>query len=150
MFLNEYKPAIIDFNYTKISRDKPRGTEFVKFYFVFNLNVIVCFDITHSTVKILFKDSNISKVDEIVRIDHNFKQKKIKDNPYIFVLVMTSAGLNTRGLSITKPTLNISDNYNDDFYTVDKTILKRLSKSNDKGLVLLHGKSGTGKTSYIL
>lgn len=148
-FLNEYKPAIIDFNYTKISRDKPRGAEFEKFYLVFNHNVIVYFDITHSTVKILFKDSNISKVDEIVRIVQNFKQKKIKDNPYIFVLVMTSAGFNTRALSITKPSLNISDNYNDDFYTVHKTILKRLSKSNDKGLVLLHGKPGTGKTSYI-
>ncbi|MDP1973032.1 MAG: AAA family ATPase, partial [Sediminibacterium sp.] len=65
------------------------------------------------------------------------------------VLVMTSAGFNIRALSITKPTLNISDNYNDDFHTVHKTILKRLSKSNDKGLVLLHGKPGTGKTSYI-
>jgi hypothetical protein len=30
-FLNEYKPAIIDFNYTKISRDKPRGAEFENF-----------------------------------------------------------------------------------------------------------------------
>jgi hypothetical protein len=79
-FLNEYKPAIIDFNYTKISRDKSRGAEFEKFYLVFNHNVIVYFDINNSTVKILFKDSNISKVDEIVRIVHNFKQKKIKED----------------------------------------------------------------------
>ena len=27
--------------------------------------------------------------------------------------------------------------------------MRRLSKENDKGLVLLHGKQGTGKTSYI-
>ena len=32
---------------------------------------------------------------------------------------------------------------------VHQVILKRLSKKDDKGLVLLHGKPGTGKTSYI-
>ena len=32
---------------------------------------------------------------------------------------------------------------------IHQTIFKRLSKRNDKGLVLLHGKPGTGKTSYI-
>jgi tRNA A37 threonylcarbamoyladenosine biosynthesis protein TsaE len=52
-------------------------------------------------------------------------------------------------LDITKPKLDIEDNYNDDFKETHQTILKRLSKKNDKGLVLLHGKPGTGKTSYI-
>jgi ATP-dependent 26S proteasome regulatory subunit len=32
---------------------------------------------------------------------------------------------------------------------ISKRFIKRLSKKNDKGLVLLHGKPGTGKTSYI-
>jgi ATP-dependent 26S proteasome regulatory subunit len=32
---------------------------------------------------------------------------------------------------------------------VHQTIVKRLSQKNDKGLVLLYGKAGTGKTSYI-
>ena len=32
---------------------------------------------------------------------------------------------------------------------VHQTIVNRLSKKNDKGIVLLHGKSGTGKTFYI-
>jgi ATP-dependent 26S proteasome regulatory subunit len=45
--------------------------------------------------------------------------------------------------------LNIEDNYNDDFKVVHQTIFQRLSKNNNKGLVLLHGKPGTGKTSYI-
>src|SRR5690606_15758608 len=37
----------------------------------------------------------------------------------------------------------------DDFLEVHQTILNRLQKKKDKGLVLLHGKPGTGKTSYI-
>ena len=52
-------------------------------------------------------------------------------------------------MEISKPKLKIEDNYNDDFKEIHETILKRLSKKNDKGLVLLHGKPGTGKTSYI-
>lgn len=58
-------------------------------------------------------------------------------------------GIEIKYLQITKPRLSIEDNYNEDFKEIHKTILKRLSKKNDKGLVLLHGKSGTGKTSYI-
>jgi len=49
-------------------------------------------------------------------------------------------------LEITRPKLSIEDNYNDDFLPVHQTILDRLRKKNDKGLVLLHGKPGTGKT----
>jgi ATP-dependent 26S proteasome regulatory subunit len=45
--------------------------------------------------------------------------------------------------------LSVEDNYNDDFKEIHQTIFSRLSKKNDKGLILLHGKPGTGKTSYI-
>ena len=44
---------------------------------------------------------------------------------------------------------NIKDNYNNDFIEVDKKITKHLSKKNKKGLILLHGEPGTGKTTYI-
>jgi ATP-dependent 26S proteasome regulatory subunit len=43
----------------------------------------------------------------------------------------------------------LSENYNDDLLEINDIILKRLNKENDKGLVLLHGIPGTGKTSYI-
>jgi ATP-dependent 26S proteasome regulatory subunit len=50
---------------------------------------------------------------------------------------------------VSKPKFSVEDNYNDDFLPVHQTILERLRRKNDKGLVLLHGKPGTGKTSYI-
>lgn len=40
-------------------------------------------------------------------------------------------------------------NYEDDFVKKHKTILKRLKTPNDTGLVILNGKPGTGKTTYI-
>jgi len=64
-------------------------------------------------------------------------------------LVNSRFGLEAKELEIIKPKINIEENYNDDFLAVHETILKRLSKKNDKGIVLLHGKNGTGKTFYI-
>jgi len=65
------------------------------------------------------------------------------------LLVNGMSRISTKSLEITKPKLSIQDNYNEDFAEVHRTIFKRLSRKNDKGLVLLHGKPGTGKTSYI-
>lgn len=55
----------------------------------------------------------------------------------------------TQSLEIQVPSSDIAAHYNDDFLPVHERILKRLKAKNDKGIVLLHGKPGTGKTSYI-
>src|SRR5690606_10329540 len=80
-----------------------------------------------------------------------FKKKKQREKcqPRISLLVNNNSGIGTTSLQITKPKLKIEDNYNEDFKKVHHIILKNLSRKNEKGLVLLHGKPGTGKTSYI-
>lgn len=45
--------------------------------------------------------------------------------------------------------VDIDNNYNDDFKEVSEYIINRLNNKNDKGVLLLHGVPGTGKTSYI-
>ncbi len=45
--------------------------------------------------------------------------------------------------------LNLSLHYNDYFLPIHELIISRLEKENDKGLVILYGKPGSGKTSYI-
>ena len=44
--------------------------------------------------------------------------------------------------------INLHDNYNDDFLEVDQVIQTSIEEQQS-GLILLHGKPGTGKTSYI-
>jgi len=39
--------------------------------------------------------------------------------------------------------------YNDDLMPMNEVLLNRLNRNDDKGLVIFHGKPGTGKTSYI-
>ena len=116
------------------------------FYFLYE-DLIVDFDTNNSFVRFLFKKTQIEKIEPIIRRIKNFR--KTKEAPKISLLVSSKTGIETKALVISKPKLNICDNYNEDFLTVHHSIIKRLSQKNDKGLVLLHGKPGTGKTSYI-
>jgi len=118
------------------------------FYFLYE-DLLVYFDTEGSIVRFLYRKTGLSKIEEIIAGIHKFKKKKQKQKPEISLLVNTLTGIETKSLKITKPKLNIEDNYNNDFKEIHQTILKRLSRKNDKGLVLLHGKPGTGKTSYI-
>lgn len=45
--------------------------------------------------------------------------------------------------------LDVSTHYNDDFLVVHNTITESLNTFDTKGLILLHGKPGTGKTTYL-
>jgi len=67
----------------------------------------------------------------------------------IQVLRQTSRRLDFSPLPLKIPQLDLATNYNDDLLPVHEAIVKRLQKPDDKGLVILHGPPGTGKTSYI-
>ncbi|MHB8209034.1 AAA family ATPase [Mucilaginibacter sp.] len=118
------------------------------FYFLYQ-DLIVDFDISQEIVRFLFQETAKEQLEPIIAGISKFKTRKSKSKPQIALLVNTNRGFETKLLTIPKLKLNIADNYNDDFKPVHELILKRLAKKNDKGLVLLHGKPGTGKTSYI-
>jgi len=67
----------------------------------------------------------------------------------IQVLRLQSNDLDFSPLTLNIPDLDLSTHYNDDLLPVHEAIVKRLQKPDDKGLVILHGPPGTGKTSYI-
>ncbi|RZK92494.1 MAG: hypothetical protein EOO62_33075, partial [Hymenobacter sp.] len=67
----------------------------------------------------------------------------------IQVLRLMGSDLAFSPLPIKIPSLDLASNYNDDLLPVHEAIVKRLQKPDDKGLVILHGPPGTGKTSYI-
>ena len=75
---------------------------------------------------------------------------KVKgDAAEINLLVDSDFGIQTKKIPINRPKLKIEDNYNDDFKPIHNTILSKLNQDNQKGVVILHGKPGTGKTNYI-
>lgn len=144
-FQEEIKECYFDKRY--FNRNKNAEYDDI-FYFLYD-DLIVNFDTNCSSVKFLFRKTEINQVEEIIAGIKKFRERKARFKPEISLLVTTQRGIDTKSLSIIKPRLSIEDNYNDDFKEIHQTIMQRLSKKNDKGLVLLHGKPGTGKTSYI-
>lgn len=72
-----------------------------------------------------------------------------KKGPELCLIVQKDYGLELTKMSIEKVQIDLALNYNNDFKEVNEKILEDLNKKNHKGLVLLHGKPGTGKTSYL-
>lgn len=148
-FAVAYHHEIKDFYFDKRYFPKSKSSEFDDiFYFMFD-DLIVDFDTQESIVRFLFRNTDISKVETVIERIKKYKVRKAKRKPEISLLVNNTNGIETKSMQILKPKLNIEDNYNDDFKEIHQTIVRRLSKKNDKGLVLLHGKQGTGKTAYI-
>lgn len=148
-FIKTFKNQVKDWYYNKrYFNHHKKGAFDDLFYFLYD-DLIVAFDTNCSAVKLLFRKTEVLKVQEIINGIQKFKERNAKRKPAILLLVNTNKGIDTKSLQITKLKLSIEDNYNDDFSEIHQIILKKLSKKNDKGLVLLHGKPGTGKTSYI-
>ncbi|HEX2535688.1 MAG TPA: AAA family ATPase [Chitinophagaceae bacterium] len=73
-----------------------------------------------------------------------------KEQPHEINIISTgSYGLGLKPLEIRQTELDIGLYYNDDFAPVDAVIRERLARTDDKGIVLLHGLPGTGKTTYL-
>ena len=65
-------------------------------------------------------------------------------------LVKSEMGhLDTEEYDLFVPPMNLDLNYGSSFKKVHETIVKKLNENNGKGIILLHGDPGTGKTSYI-
>jgi len=72
-----------------------------------------------------------------------------QEHQRIQVLRLSFGELEFSPLPISIPPLDLATHYNDDLLPAHEAILKRLQQPNEKGIVILHGPPGTGKTSYI-
>lgn len=147
-FFENYESEIKDSHYSKRYFQNSTKAEIGDLFYFLYEDLMVDFDTNQSVVRFLFRKTDLSKVEAICDAICKFKKRK-RRVPKISLLVNGAEGLVKKTMNITRPKLNIEDNYNDDFKEIHQTIFKRLSRKNDKGLVLLHGKPGTGKTSYI-
>jgi len=77
--------------------------------------------------------------------------KKEESTPYLSILQLGGMGeyeLSQRSLN-SMPDFSIKENYNDDFEEIHDIIVKGLLRKEGKGIVLLHGEPGTGKSTYL-
>lgn len=67
----------------------------------------------------------------------------------IYLIQSGLGGLHTERVEITPPQIDLELQYNDDFLPVHEKLVTLLGQHKSKGLILLHGEPGTGKTTYI-
>jgi hypothetical protein len=148
-FAANYVSEIRDIHYSKGLFSKGGPGAYDDIYYILDDDLLVQFNVAFSFVHFLFRKTNVSKIEMIIASLQPYKERTRKRKPKISLLINSSQGIYAKALQISKPRFNISNNYNDDFLPIHQTIVRQLSKRNSKGLVILHGKPGTGKTSYI-
>lgn len=104
-------------------------------------NTLVMIEFTYSiTNGEIFNQIDFEKIKTFARAK---KKSNIK-------LVKSDHGhLDTEDYDLPIPPMNLELNYGKDFIDIHDVIIGALNKNFGKGIILLHGDPGTGKTSYI-
>ncbi|MGG9964751.1 AAA family ATPase [Ferruginibacter sp. SUN106] len=116
---------------------------------VFKLENKVLVKLSDEYAEVLFGNSNYEYANALITAFAAFKVPEKEDPFEINIITQTSTGLDLKQLEIKPTVLDIDLYYNDDFKPIDAIIKQRLEKENDKGIILLHGLPGTGKTTYL-
>jgi hypothetical protein len=149
-FLSIAEDNIADFHYTQKKFKYSNKIEYDELVYWLYEDTVVYFNTRDESFTCLFRQTDDSKIQLLVEGIQKFKTRlRTRKKPEINVLVNSINGIDTQNMEICKPQLTLEENYNEDLLSLHPSILKRLQKKNDKGLLLLHGKPGTGKTSYI-
>ncbi|HEV7781541.1 MAG TPA: AAA family ATPase [Chitinophagaceae bacterium] len=88
-------------------------------------------------------------VNEVTELANQFKERSRRQPLEINLIVRSRNSLELKPMEIKRTKLDLDLFYEDDFKEVDELVRKRLGQKNDKGIVLLHGLPGTGKTTYL-
>ena len=100
-------------------------------------------------VEILFSNKDYTRANAMMETFKTMEAPEKEEDYEINIITQVGNSLDLKTIAIKPTDLDINLYYNDDFEAVDATIKERLSKENDKGIVLLHGLPGTGKTTYL-
>lgn len=143
----EYKDAITGIFQNSMYNRKKRTTQYSTTIILLQENCLV--ELGGDYCEILHTHQDYEMANTLVKEASRFKRREKKKKFEINLISKDTYGLELKSMEIRKSKLNLDLFYEDDFKEVDRIIQARLTKKNDKGIVLLHGLPGTGKTTYL-
>ena len=147
VFKKKYQPLIQHVYQYRWYKRKVKKYQFDKTVIILKNNCLVEFDDDYC--EILHDGKKDAFVQELTELVNQFKEKQRRQPLEINLIVRNGRGLELKAMEIKRTKLALGLFYETDFEATDEVIRKRLNTKNDKGIVLLHGLPGTGKTTYL-
>jgi ATPase family associated with various cellular activities (AAA) len=147
LFKEEFEEQILNVHQYRWYKTKRKKYQFDKTVVVLKNNCLVEFDDDYC--EILHHGNDELFLEEVTVLVNKFKERQKREPQEINLIVQNKFGLELKAMEIKRTKLDINLFYEDTFKETDDIITKRLNQKNDKGIVLLHGLPGTGKTTYL-
>lgn len=116
---------------------------------IFILYRKIMISLSYDDVYIYYQNSEFDRIKNMIDEFKNHKAECKEVDYEINIISLNGNSLELKTINITPTELDLDLYYTDDFKAVDATIKEKLAKEKDKGIVLLHGLPGTGKTTYL-
>ena len=97
----------------------------------------------------IYSNDSSSLYDEIIEKIIGLGKRRKHESNNIALVIQTPRGYDTTTFELPDQKLDIELGYGKAFKPIHEKIITQLNKKNGKGLVLLHGTPGTGKTHYL-
>ncbi|MBN9382965.1 MAG: AAA family ATPase [Chitinophagaceae bacterium] len=146
-FVEQFKDGIERIYQYRWYESKEKAFRFSTTFAVMKNTCIVEFDVGYC--EILHNGAVNMFIDEVVKKVNHFKERTKRRPLEINLVVSNNGRLSLKTMEVKRTRLDIPLYYEDDFEETDVLIKRRLNKKNDKGIVLLHGIPGSGKTTYL-
>ena len=146
-FKEKFEAQIKNVHQYRWYKTKTKQYQFDKTLVILKNNCLLEFDDDYC--EILHHGNDDLFLQEVTTLVNKFKERQKRQPQEINLIVQNKQGLNLKAMEIKRTKLNLNLFYEDDFVETDDIITKRLNKNNDKGIILLHGLPGTGKTTYL-
>jgi len=147
VFKEKYAEQIEKVYQYRLYKRKKKQYDFNTTIVVLKTKIILTFDDDYCDI---YYDSELQQtMKEITEVVIPFKERQRHQPFEINLIVQNGREMYLKAMETKRVKLDLSLFYEDDFKIVDEIIRKRLNQRNDKGIVLLHGLPGTGKTTYL-